>query len=406
MLGYRRIYCCVPCYTSPLEQQFNKHDVSLTKQSVFSRLILWRNQSLTESDIDFCENSYEPAMIYNSLTGEYEIGYELYFFRNETESLNTKNNDYHYYKTVNKEKHMYNIEDRTIFNGTSEFVIRYENYNHTLFNFTNGYPTLGFYWIHVLSMNCSKNNKHLAFKRYMVTPENLKDECKNYQLADEELYSKKNQKKRLKDILVPSSLFKGNPDLSCGQPYGCLTPSQIVPLWYFDSSSARLASCSHLNVDDVIFGVNGVLKMTVPNGRRRMYLSDTKRDHVVEIPKIIYRIIKFEVLGGNHFAVIVIHNDPSPLRDADRLCHKNDTFIRTWEKIINDDSKTGSTYVCPMTAVLAKKLNVDCCGMNKLNLAEVPCHKKQWSLEWWSCEDRAEIVNSSFERFLKEILQE
>ncbi|XP_065218500.1 uncharacterized protein LOC135844277 [Planococcus citri] len=288
--------------SSPLEQQFDK-DVSLTKQSVFSRLILWRNQSLEDSDVDFCEKSYEPAMIYNSRTKEYEIGYELYFFRNESELEYSTKDDYHNYKTVNKEKHTYNIEDQTIFNGTSEFVIRYEDVNHIMFNFTNGYPSLAFYWIHILSIKCSKNNKHVVFKGNIRNLGNLKDQCKNYRFADEELYSKTNQKKCLKDILVPSSSFKGNPDLSCGQPYGCLTPSQILPLWYFASiSSVRLASCSHLNLipvwksiaegnlrrvdlfigaiikksngNEVIFGVNGVLKMTVPRGRRRMYLPD------------------------------------------------------------------------------------------------------------------------------------
>ncbi|XP_065218497.1 uncharacterized protein LOC135844273 isoform X2 [Planococcus citri] len=427
---YKVIAACPA--SSPLEQQFNK-DVSLTKQSVFSRLILWRNHSLTDNDVDFCEKSYEPAMIYNSLTGEYKIGYELYFFRNETEFRYSTKDDYYNYKKVNAENHTYNIGNQTIFNGTSEFVIRYEDDNNILFNFTNGYPTLGFYWINVLSINCSKNNKHLIFDQYLGDRENLKDECKNYRLADEEFYSKENQKKCLKDILVPSSSFKGNPDMSCGQAYGCLTPSQILPLWYFDSSSARLASCSHINLipvwksiaegnlrkvdlfvaaiiknsirvgDEVIFGVNGVLKMMVPTGWRRMYLSDAKGDRIVEIPKIIYRIIRVEALGCSHFAVIVIHNDPSAVPDADRLCDKNDTLIRTWEKIISDDSKTGLTYVCPMTTFLEKKLDLNCCGMNKLNLAEVPCRQREWSDEWWSYENREEIVNSSFEKFLKEV---
>ncbi|XP_065218498.1 uncharacterized protein LOC135844274 [Planococcus citri] len=385
--------------SSPLEQQFNKY-VSLTKHSVFSRLIFLRNQSLTESDIDFCENSYKPAMIYNSRTGEYEIGYELYFFRNETKLRDHNKHDYHFYKMVNAKKLPYKIENRTMFNDNSEFVIRYEAGKHITFNFTNGYPTLGFYWIKVMSIECSKNDKHVVFEPDRNEIENLNDECKNYRHADEEMYSKKNQKKHLKDILVPSSLFEGNStDLSCGQPYGCLTPSQIIPLWYFDSSADKLASCSYLNVipvwksiadgnlrrvdffvaaivkessaNEVIFGVNGVLKMMVPGGWRKMYLSDSKRDHVVEIPKIIYRIIKYEVLHYKELAVIVIHNDPNAVRDADRLCDKNDVLIRSWEKIINDDPKSGLTYVCRMTPKLEKKLNVDYYDIYDLNLAHV-----------------------------------
>ncbi|XP_065217324.1 uncharacterized protein LOC135843385 [Planococcus citri] len=423
-----KYFAACPAYNI-LEQQFNK-DVSLTKQSVFSRLNLWRTQSLTDSDLDFCEESYEPSLIYDSLTGEYKIGFELYFFRSEAVCRNYDKDSYHYYKTVNTENDKYNIENQTIFNGTSEFVNRYEDDNHILFNVSNS-RILAFYWINVLSIHCSKNNKHviLVFEKYGSQVGNLSDECTNYRRADEELYSQENQKKCLKDILVPSFLLKVNPDLSCGQPYGCLTPSQIIPLWYFDSSSAKLASCSHLNaipvwksiadgnlrrvdlfvaviiktssVNEVIFGVNGVLKMTVPGGRRRMYLSDTKGDRVVEIPKIIYRIIKVEALGCSHFAVIVIHNDPSAVRDADRLCNKNDTLIHSWEKIINDDSKTGLTYVCPMNTVLEKKFDLNCCSINKLNLAEFPSHYS-WSEEWWFNDDREEIVNSSFERVLKE----
>ncbi|XP_065217394.1 uncharacterized protein LOC135843436 [Planococcus citri] len=414
--------------SSSLEQQFN-NDVSLTKQSVFSRLILWRNQSLTHNDVDFCEKSYEPAMIYNSHTKAYKIGYELYFFRNET-TIQYSRDDYHYsyYNRVNTKKFPHEIENKTIFNGTSEFVNRYEEGLQIIFNFANGYPTLGFHWINVLSIIYTKNNKHAILETHPVKLENLKDECRNYRPVDEKLYSMKNQKKHLKDILVPSSSLKGNPDMSCGQPYGCLTPSQILPLWYFDSSSARLASCSYsLNeipvwkciadgnlrrvdlfiaaiikkssVDEVIFGVNGVLKMMVPGGRRKMYLSDTKRDRVVKIPKIIYRIINFEAVNIKHMAVIVIHNDPSGVRDTDKLCDKNDTLIRTWDTIINNDPKTGLTYICPMTTDLEKKLETNFYRINKLNLDDIPHDVDSANLFW---DDEEEIVNLSFERFLKE----
>ncbi|XP_065217340.1 uncharacterized protein LOC135843397 [Planococcus citri] len=417
--------------SSPLEHQFNR-DVSLTKQSVFSRLILWRNEPPTESELDFCEKSYEPGMIYNSQRAEYEIGYEMYLFGNEIRFVGPRYN-YHHCKMVNTKKPPYKVVDQTIFNDTSEFVIRYEDRPHIMFNFTNGYPTLGFYWINVLSIKSSKNNKHAKFRNYDdVNFVNVNEECKNYRPVDEKLYSQENQEKCLKDILVPSSSFKETSDLSCGQPYGCLTPSQIIPLWHFYLRTEKLASCSHLNlipawksiadgnlrrvdlfvaaiskdyVSEVIFGVNGVLKMMagLPGDWRKMYLSDTKGDRVVEIPKIIYRIIKFRALDtcNNHIAVIVIHNDPSGIRDTDRLCDKNDTLIHTWDKIINDDPKTGLTYVCPMTTDLEKKLDVNCCGINKLNLAEVP-HEHSLHSGEWGLEDRQKFINSNFEKFLNE----
>ncbi|XP_065216304.1 uncharacterized protein LOC135842670 isoform X2 [Planococcus citri] len=410
--------------SSPLEQKFNE-DISLTKRSVFSRLI-WRNQSVTGNDLDFCEKSYEPAMIFNPIEGEYKIGYELYFFGNETKIWEYNRRHYRYYKTVNTKKLPYKIDNRTIFNGTSdsEFVIRYVDNYVIMFNFTNGYPTLGFYWVDVLSIKCSKNNKHVVFDKYGVKLVNLIDKCGNYPLDDEDLYSKKNQKKCLKDILVPPSLLRGKPDLSCGHPYGCLTPSQILPLWYFTSRSARLASCSHINlipvwksiadgnlraVDlfvatiikklvhnnrEVLFGVYGVLEMMAPGGSRKMYLPDAKRDRVVEIPKIIYRIIKFEAWNIKSIAVIVIHNDPSAVQDADRLCDKDDT-LSGWEKITNDDPKTGLTYVCPMTPKLEIKLSVNYNNIDGLHLAAVPREGYSGEVE---TDYKQKAVESIFER--------
>ncbi|XP_065219401.1 uncharacterized protein LOC135844932 [Planococcus citri] len=284
------------------------------------------------------------------------------------------------------------------------------------------------HWMNGIPIRCSKTNKYMVFRQYPVKIINLKDECRNYPFADEDLYSKENQEKCLKDILVHSSLFEGKPDLSCGQPYGCLTPSQILPLWYFDSSSARLASCSHINLipvwksiadgnlkavdllvatiikktdgSDVIFGVNGVLKMVVPDGPRKMYLSDAKHDRVVEIPKIIYRLIKFEAWERKFIAVIVIHNDPSAVRDADRLCDKNDT-LPGWDKIINDDPKTGLTYVCRMTPKLEIKLSLNVYDTDDLNMAAVP--REGYSNEVYF-DYKQGIINSIFERIkLKQV---
>lgn len=229
----------------------------------------------------------------------------------------------------------------------------------------------------------------------------------------------KNQEIYLKDILVPSISQTNHKPVSCGQVYGCLVNSQIVPLQYFQTRAERYASCSYMNMipvwktiaegqlrkvdayvlamDNVnhpynhihsykyvvqlihhlknfqpfrpytIYGVSGVLKMkktTNPNEFQKIFLSDSTTQKIIPIPKIIYRIIDhhcFHPLNGpqgpynfkidRYAAAIIIHNDPSPISDEDRLCSR-ESALSSWHKITNEDSRTGVTYVCPVTVEL------------------------------------------------------
>ncbi|XP_065217192.1 uncharacterized protein LOC135843290 [Planococcus citri] len=175
-----------------------------------------------------------------------------------------------------------------------------------------------------------------------------------------------------------------NTTLPCGNPYGCLEKRQIIPLWYFNSSSAKLASCTGANfvpiwktiangqlikVDqyiyaltryvinqlkgdgEIFFGVSGILKMnkTINNNEsqpQEIHLSDSNNQSFVPVPKIIYRIVHCAVCVWEK-AAIIIHNDPTA-SDSDRLCPES-TELKGWEKIQNNNSATGLTYVCRVT---------------------------------------------------------
>lgn len=66
---------------------------------------------------------------------------------------------------------------------------------------------------------------------------------------------------------------------------------------------------------------------------------------IISIPKIIYRVIEVKYFDLLYDAVIIIHNDPRPVREKDRICNKSEE-ISGWEAIENDDPRTGLTYVC------------------------------------------------------------
>ncbi|XP_065223149.1 uncharacterized protein LOC135847519 [Planococcus citri] len=373
-------------------------------------------------------------MLYDSKDDEYEIGYELYF---EDGKINMTDKTYDNYKSVIRKKSKYEIENQTITLNASGFVIKYEDEKNVKFNFTDGSRTLVFYWIEVLAIKCSKHRKRTKFTDlYDFSFNNVKDECENYGLSYDDVYSysKKNQKKCLKNILAPPALFEGNPDLSCGQPYGCLVRSQMIPLWYFVSSSAKLASCSHMNIipvwksiaegnlrrvdlylvatvryldGNVLFGVSGVLKMktsTCTNVTRKIFLSTSEHNRVITIPRIIYRIFRIDTRldqddTDDYAATIIIHNDPAADPETDKLC--TDT-LSGWDKITSNDTKTGLTYVCPMSFELNKKLgayaDITTRSIEPLNLDAVP-YSRGFS---YPCEyeDAADIINSNFEYLL------
>ncbi|XP_065216302.1 uncharacterized protein LOC135842668 [Planococcus citri] len=436
-----------PAFTHQ-ERQFNR-DVSLTQRSVFSRRIFAENGSCKNTDVDFCERSFKPAMLYDTCEKQYEIGYEVYY--NDGEILHkwysaNRKDKYYCLRSVNTKKPKHKIENRTIANSTSKFVDRHEDNNDVKFSFkNNGSRTpLAFYWVNVLSINRSKNNKRVHLERfywqhYEFT--NFQDKCENYNQNVDNVYLKKNQKNLLKDILAPASLFEGNPDLSCGQPYGCLTPSQIIPLWFFSNNSSRLASCSHMNlipvwksiadnnlkkvdlfivatykhshhICDIVFGTSGVLKMkisSISNVTRKIYLSNEKRDRIVEIPKIIYRVVRVDLKWEYSdeyiyaYAAIIIHNDPTAVPETDRLCTKNDAPTG-WEKIFNDDPRTGLTYVCPMTESLNNKLGAFADSIQKyethpLSLNAVGYINYDQGDDYYI--DEAKEINPYFEHLLK-----
>ena len=106
-----------------------------------------------------------------------------------------------------------------------------------------------------------------------------------------------------------------------------------------------------------------------PNELHEIYLSDPENSKMIPVPNIIYRIIEYVRLRRleddakptqweryRYAAAIIIHNNPAPISDDERLCAK-ESILSGWSKICNEDPRTGVTYVCPVTIELNDKLS-------------------------------------------------
>ncbi|XP_065224137.1 uncharacterized protein LOC135848227 [Planococcus citri] len=429
--------------TSQKEKQFDEK-VSLTGHSLFYREFHPKHKLVENIQQDICEKSFEPVMVYDHTRDEYKIGYELYYDDAKVPEFNSCNGTcYHSYQLAQMAKNQTNHELTNQTAPTSDLVIKYEDGHKLKFNFTDGSQTLVFHWVDVLTLKSSGNNKRIVNSlTYTSWIYNLSSTCQYYNPSDENIYSEQNQEIHLKDIFVqPSPSNETNHvNISCGQAYGCLVNAQIGSLMHFLSSAERLASCSHMNMIPVwktiaegqllkvdaytmaldalfipyrkILGVSGVLKMrkaSNPDESREILLSDCEHRTVIHVPKIIYRIIEYQrVQCGNdvdksqwvinqHAAVIIIHNDPSlvQISDDQRLCDRQSTLTGGWETIINDDPRTGLTYVCPMTPELNDELgayedSITAETFQPLNVDAVPyCN----SLTMWDPEDKIFHLN-------------
>lgn len=100
----------------------------------------------------------------------------------------------------------------------------------------------------------------------------------------------------------------------------------------------------------------------MPVPERDLYLD--QRNNNISIPMIIYKIIEYKIrpklpqdTPDIYFAVIVIHNDPTPNAGVFRICER-DSKISGWEFIENEESESGLTYVCGLNKKVAEKLDL------------------------------------------------
>lgn len=410
-----------PAFTQQ-EKEFDEK-VSLSGNSLFSRFVYPGEEYVKNIDLDICDKPYKPVMIYNIERDKYEIGYELYHEDSEDINFHSLDEPYDNYRPVRNSKNYPYYEILNQPTPPSDFVTVCEDGPRVGFNFTDGFAVLIFHWRYVFDVKSSGYNKKVS--NFVGGPTFTHDQpikCEGYYLhkQDGNIFSEKTQEIYLKDILAPEA--KPNPGfgskLFCGQSYGCLENAQIIPLQYFDTHAEKIASCSHMNMIPVwktiadgqlrkvdlftialdetinaaekVFGVSGILRMkkkTGPTEPQELFLSDPEHQKTIPVPKIIYRIIEHIRLRRpntaepvkmeriRYAAAIIIHNDPSPVPDTERLCKKESGLVG-WDKIINEDSRTGLTYVCPVTAELNEKLgaydHITSEMFQNLNLNAVP----------------------------------
>lgn len=79
---------------------------------------------------------------------------------------------------------------------------------------------------------------------------------------------------------------------------------------------------------------------------------------------IFYKVVKYKLSIpppheriDHYFAVIIIHNDPTPDAGAQRICEEKNR-VKGWEDIENTDSVSGLIYVCEFNKDVAFKLNL------------------------------------------------
>lgn len=69
--------------------------------------------------------------------------------------------------------------------------------------------------------------------------------------------------------------------------------------------------------------------------------------YTIPVPKIIFKIIRIEAFDKRS-VIIIVHNDPNPVSDSDRICSK-ESEIPGWDMIKNENPRTGLTYACHLT---------------------------------------------------------
>ncbi|XP_065216258.1 uncharacterized protein LOC135842637 isoform X2 [Planococcus citri] len=427
------------------EKQFNEK-ISLSGNSVFGRAFPGAGKTPSRVEKDVCENPFQPAVVYDAKNNTYLIGYELYY---KSGKIRLECDFYNSLKPVDQKN--YTISSKPKDNS---LAAKYQEADNTKFCFYNDPSVLVFYWITVLSINFTGHDKKwIPFNRdqynYMRKHDHPTGECKDY-LVDEEIesiFSEQNQAEVLKDIPSLRSLPVSDSEMTCGQSYGCLDKWQIIPLWHFHTSSAKLASCAAINIVPVwrsilneqlkkvdryihsvvkhfrqeryrskhevnmIFGVSEIMKYNYENGAndgQEIHLTNTEQTRTMAIPEIIYRIVQyrlpkdFDYLGHPEWftAAVIVHNNLNPA-NFQRLCTP-ESELNGWDKIKNEDPKTGITYVCPVTKEIGERLgvlsNLTSNELPPLHLDKVPTIGKKYYV---SFEDNRDGILNQFGRVVE-----
>ncbi|XP_065222755.1 uncharacterized protein LOC135847225 isoform X2 [Planococcus citri] len=222
-----------------------------------------------------------------------------------------------------------------------------------------------------ISINSTRYNKQIEWKDCMVA---INGGNEAYELDNQDI------KVQFHSPLNVSE-EKACSDECCKQSHGVLKKAQIIPLWCFcldytlDSSTDTNVILVWKNIADrqlkrVDLFISAVLDCLDSYDRtdksvtfgvhdaheRFRYTLDAEFQHI-PIPKIMYRVVQGSYYVGGCGAVIIIHNEPAHVPDSDKLCD-NHQMLSGWEMIVNNDPKSGLTYVCQLTGDLCDKLGI------------------------------------------------
>ncbi|XP_065223402.1 uncharacterized protein LOC135847674 [Planococcus citri] len=404
-------YCITACPpSSDLEKKFDRNDsIGRIGSSLFLKKIYPDVVHRKDMEVDICNTSFKPVMIWDTKEELHRIGYELYY--NEEQKQGSK-------FELKCDKH---DEFRRIVNGEpsilrpvpiSENVSKHkdEDGKNTVFEIqTDGVnQKLVFYWLPVLSIKSGIsalivqsrfNHRQITFEKDVINIYPQREtitKCTDYNLG---AYSSlialqaTNEEELLKEIEeLPSPPNK--PIKICKQlENDCMKMTQIMPMLFFHTTASKLATCTYLNlayiwnsiangrlkkVDrylyamhriwdsydmKISFGITGEMDLDVDSISAYTASINLSKDKTLQnfpTPQIIYRIVRYEVDSIIYQTIVVIHNNSSlelAPRET-RVCSKTEE-VGGWSKIKNQLDEPGLTYACPVTRNSLLYLGID-----------------------------------------------
>ncbi|XP_065223880.1 uncharacterized protein LOC135848035 [Planococcus citri] len=323
---------------------------------------------------DICDKPMTPSIVYNLKSGDFEIGYEMFYGKNQLINLSCF---YYYEYLLNVIDGEQNQDDSQLINDESITTTSDEDSN-IIFQI-NGNPdeTMVFYWISVLNLKTYEyagnrriykyagNRRHFTIGKDVINDyfhkEGVISHCENYYLSvGTEIVPLKREMVELTQPVDDKRLEK----------------TQIVPMHMLHTVPGRLATCLYANIAfiwssiangqlqevdlflyalyklhpsniNIYFGVRDELEGISPE----LTASENPIFRKYPIPKFMYRIVEW-INGGDetivYKVIVVIHNDPKSINKEDRICSNSDQ-VPGWNDIKSSDTATitGTSYTCP-----------------------------------------------------------
>ncbi|XP_065225065.1 uncharacterized protein LOC135848904 [Planococcus citri] len=398
---------CQDCLTacpasSQLETYFTNYH-SISKNALFVEHIYKDRVYARNMEINICDEPFKPIIVWDTSEKTHRIGYELYYKKTQNTSL--KCDIYSRF-----EKIVYGKKESIP--STSRDIKRVRKYKdedgNTVFELLNYMNTeLVFYWIPVISIkswtpvlvSLSKfNYRQISFEKDVMNiykPQETMTECKEYNLGDGWQKVSTNEMTNETSKLPPWPPQNEPTPTPCSKTdENCKQLTQIMPMRYFHTTAAKLATCTYLNVAHIwkniangrlkkidqylyavywiwvtndikiIFGIQGELISEKNFLADSSYdgisnLSKNERNRIFPTPKIMYRLVKYEVKGNLYQTIVVIHNNPSTdeVTSEDRICREEDE-VKGWDRIKNIEGEPGLSYACPLTKQTVERITV------------------------------------------------